>query len=386
MNLFNSLFTKSAPSITIANQSTEYSTEKVYAYYSYYDTLEIVNRLVNMIVDDAASFNYSHAGVDKPKIVKILNLINNYPNPDVDAYTFKRNIILDLVLDGNIFLYWDGVHIWQLPATDVSIIRDQTQGPTGYKVPFDEKPYKPEEIIHIRDNGYSLMRGSSRLKACLDSMRMLTNMKAFQANFFNNGAVPGLVLSTEATLSDKIKERMAQQWKTKFNPKNGGRNPVILDGGMKIDTISNINFKELDFQSGVSNIENSICKALGVPSLLLDGGNNANIKPNQRLYYTETILPIAKKIASAFSYFFGVEMLEDVTDILGMQPDLKEQAEFYTTLVNGGILNPNEAREGLGFEPDSDPESSKLRVPQNITGSATNPSVGGRPKEPSKSG
>lgn len=384
MNLFSSFLTKAAPTITINGSSSEGSVERVQAYYQYYDTLEIVNRLINMIVDDAASFCYAQAGVDKPKIVKILSLLNDYPNPEQDAYTFKRNIIMDLLLDGNIFIYYDGVYIWQLPATEVSILRDSTQGATGYKVNADDRPYKPDEVIHIRDNGYSLVRGSSRLKACLSSMKMLTDMKAFQSNFFNNGAVPGLVLSTEATLSDKIKERMAQQWKSKYNPKNGGRNPVILDGGMKIDTISNVSFKELDFQSGITTIENSICKALGVPSLLLDGGNNANIKPNQRLYYTETLLPIAKKIASAFNTFFNVEIFEDITNVLGMQPDLQEQSAYYQTLVNGGIITANEAREGLGYEPNSDPESSKLRIPQNIAGSAANPAVGGRPKEPAK--
>lgn len=381
MKLFD-WFTKAAPSVTISNISTESSTEKVYAYHSYYDTLEIVNRVVNMIVDDAASFSYTHNEYKKPRIAKILNLLNFRPNPDQDAYTFKRNIVLDLVLDGNIFIYYDGVYVWQLPATEVSIIRDDTQVPIGYKVTSDERPYLPEEVIHIRDNGYSLMRGSSRLKSCLNSMKMLTEMKSFQANFFNNGAVPGLVLSTEATLSDKIKERMAQQWRAKFNPKTGGRNPVILDGGMKIDSISNVNFKELDFQTGVTSIEGTICKAMGIPPILLDGGNNANIKPNQRLYYSETIQPIAKKLAAGFGRFFGLEIFEDITTILGMQPDLQEQASFYQTLVNGGILKPNEAREGLGFEKDEDPASDKLRIPQNITGSASNPSLGGRPKEP----
>ena len=35
---------------------------------------------------------------------------------------------------------------------------------------------------------------------------------------------------------------------------------------------------------------------MGVPPILMDGGNNANIRPNHRLYYLETVLPIVKKI------------------------------------------------------------------------------------------
>ena len=44
---------------------------------------------------------------------------------------------------------------------------------------------------------------------------------------------------------------------------------------------------------------------MGVPPILLDGGNNANIRPNHRLYYLETILPIVRKIGYAFERYFG---------------------------------------------------------------------------------
>ena len=42
--------------------------------------------------------------------------------------------------------------------------------------------------------------------------------------------------------------------------------------------------------------EKIILKALGIPPILMDSGNNANIRPNMRLYYLETILPIVRKI------------------------------------------------------------------------------------------
>ena len=44
---------------------------------------------------------------------------------------------------------------------------------------------------------------------------------------------------------------------------------------------------------------------MGVPPILLDGGNNANIRPNHRLYYLETVLPIVRKMAYAFERYFG---------------------------------------------------------------------------------
>ena len=54
----------------------------------------------------------------------------------------------------------------------------------------------------------------------------------------------------------------------------------------------NVNFKELDFQTSIEENEKIILKALGIPPIMMDSGNNANIRPNMRMYYLETILPI----------------------------------------------------------------------------------------------
>jgi HK97 family phage portal protein len=209
-------------------------------------------------------------------------------------------------------------------------------------------------------------------------------MRKFQDNFFKNGAVPGLVLKSPNTLSEKIKERMIQSWSIRYRPDAGGRRPLILDGGIEIDSISNVNFKELDFQSSITENETIILKALGIPPILLDSGNNANIRPNMRMYYLETILPIVRKINYAYSRFFGYEIKEEVIDIPALQPELRDQSQYYSSLVNGGIITINEARTRLGFEALEGQDD--VRVPANIAGSAANPDEGGRPTEGDEDG
>jgi hypothetical protein len=119
-----------------------------------------------------------------------------------------------------------------------------------------------------------------------------------------------------------------------------------------------------------------------VPPVLLDGGNQANIAPNLRLFYLETIMPIVRKYISAMELMTGYDIDAVTSSVSALQPDLKDIAAYHTTLVNGGVLTPNEARVELRYEKDKDPESDKLRVPANIAGSAANPSVGGKPKAP----
>jgi hypothetical protein len=88
------------------------------------------------------------------------------------------------------------------------------------------------------------------------------------------------------------------------------------------------------------------------------------------------------KYVSALERFFGYDISPITSTVSALQPEMKDVAAYYTTLVNGGVITPNEARVELRYEKDTDTESSKLRVPANIAGSAANPSVGGAPKKP----
>lgn len=363
------------------------SRERVTNYRAYYEYLEVVNRATNLIVDDTAEIPVRvgepvlgttpvQKGVRRSRVNLLLN---HEPNPFQDISTFKRNLIIDYLLDGNIFIYFDGVSLYHLPAAYVDIDPDKTTYVSKYT--FQKSiDYSPSEIIHIKENSFfSIYRGTSRLRSALRSMEQLTLMRQFQDNFFKNGAVPGLVIKSPSVISEKNKERMIQSWISRYRPDGGGRRPLVLDGGMEIDSLTNVNFRELDFENSINTAETQILKALGVPPLLLDSGNNANIRPNHRLYYLETVLPIIRKINFALERFFGYSLSEDVSNIPALQPELRDSASYYSTLVNTGIISPNEARKALNY--DEMFGASDLRVPANIAGSAANPSEGGRPTE-----
>ena len=365
------------------------SREVVTNYRDAYEKLEVVNRAVNLVVDDVAEIPVDIGGkingmspvYKNVRRATVMRLLNVEPNPFQDINTFKRNLITDLLIDGNIFIYYDGANsaLYHLPAENVEIETDEKTYVKKYT--YDGVvDYAPEEIIHVKENSFnSIYRGVPRLKPAYRTMLLLISMRNFQDNFFKNGAVPGLVLKSPNTLSEKIKERMLAAWRARYNPSTGGRRPLILDGCLEIDNLTEVNFKDLDFQAAIEANERIILQAIGVPPLLLDSGNNANIRPNHRLYYLETVLPIVRKVNFAFERFFGFDLVEDMSGVPAMQPELKDHAAYYSTLVNTGIISPNEAREHLRMEPLEGHDD--LRVPANIAGSAANPSEGGRPEE-----
>jgi len=363
------------------------SREIVHNYKSYYEYLEVVNRAVNMIVDDTAEIplrvgepilglNSVTKGIRRSRVDLLLN---KEPNPFQDVSTFKRNLIIDYILDGNIFVYFDGVSLYHLPANYMDIEPDKRTYVQGYTFQTSID-YSPSEIIHVKENSFhSIYRGTSRLRAAQRSMSQLTRMREFQDNFFKNGAVPGLVIKSPSVISEKNKERMIQSWVTRYRPDGGGRRPLVLDGGMELDSISNVNFRELDFETSIDSANKEVLKVLGVPPIMLDSGNNANIRPNHRMYYLETILPIVEKLTKSLERFFGYEITPDISGIPALQPELRDSAAYYSTLVNAGIITPNEAREALNYTEVFG--AGEIRIPANIAGSAANPAEGGRPQE-----
>lgn len=359
-------------------------------YTNAFDKLETVNRGTSMIVSACTGLDYdvkdkiSEGVVSATRTKTLYQLLNYRPNPYQSAHEFRSSIFTDFILEGNIFIYYDGAFLYHLPAVNVQIISDPTTFVSHYLYNSSTK-FQPNEIIHIRDiSSSSIYRGSSRLASADRNIKILYSMQAFQEQFFQNNAITGLIITTENTLSQTAKEKTIATWVAKWNPKNGARRPMILDSGMKPSPFASSSFQEMDFDNSIKTHDVKILKALGVPPILLDGGNNANISPNLRLFYLETVMPIVNKFVSAMERYFGYDVSPVTSNVSSMQPELKDLASYYSTLVNGGISTPDEARVGLRLPPKGG-EANDLRVPANIAGSAANPSTGGAPKKPEPS-
>ena len=189
-----------------------------------YNTVGTVSRGVDLIVDAAASIKVdvgdiqdwftSETRIRKKKLTQLLTF---RPNPYHSADVFFRNIYLDLILEGDAFMYFDGAFLYNLPALKVEIIADKKTYIKGYR--YGNTNFKPNEIIHIKENsGDSIYEGKSRLDSAKKNINLLVSMNDFQTNFFDNSAIPGIILKTPNPLSDRVKDRMVRQWMSKYNP------------------------------------------------------------------------------------------------------------------------------------------------------------------------
>ena len=359
-----------------------------------YGLVEVVNRGINMIVDSASQVGYdvadslSFVGI-APTGIKgktLTNRLNFRPNPYMDISKFRRLIFMDFLVDGNAFIYYDNVGqaFYHLPASKVQVLPSDVTFVEGYL--YDGTTFfKQNEIIHIADNSAeSVYRGDSRINCALNGLIKREKMQDFQETYFDNGAVVGLIVETEAILSKKLKERTEMEWSAKYNPKSGAQKPLILDGGMKARAISTANFRDMDFKESIDSYERGVAIALGIPPVLLNPEGNSNIRPNLELFFSMTIIPMLKKFEHAFEYFFAFDIQLVTAGIMALTPDQKAQADRLSALVNNGIMTAAEARAELRLEELEDPTLSEIRIPANIAGSATGVTgqEGGAPKKP----
>lgn len=384
---------------SIASLEPFASPETIVDFEQAYREIEIIHRAVEMIINACVEIPLIVEGSGPAK--KLTKLLNHKPNPFEDRTRLFRRAFLDFMLDGNAFFYYDGESLYVLPANDVEVVSDEKTFVSHYRYLVSNQrssdffgyakqtrksqaiTFEPHEIIHIMaENEQSIFRGVSKLKSLLRLIELYYYMLNFQRQFFKNNAVPGVVLTTDNILSKRVKERLLEAWRATYTTLfDGARNPTILDGGLKIDKFSTLSFEQLDFENSIERIQQDMAKALGVPYVLLKSGNNANIDANQKLFYLHTVLPLLTQFCSAFTHYFNnnVSIRPDKLSVPALQPDNRTQATYFSTLVNTGIITPNEAREGLRFAKLDGLDT--IRVPQNITGSATDATQGGRPQE-----
>ena len=90
-------------------------------------------------------------------------------------------------------------------------------------------------------------------------------------------------------------------------------------------------------------------------------------------------MPLVTKATQALEMYFGYDLQPDTQKVIGLRPELRDQANFLSTLANAGIMSRNEAREVLRLEAVDNEVGNDLILPANIAGSAQDASVGGAP-------
>ena len=345
-----------------------------------YDAISVISRCVDLIVDNAAQIEFKivkdTGNFDIPATHKYFEKILNTPSTEFNRYDFFRTCYSDLIFRGNTLLYNLGTEFQHLYEVEYSSDNKPVRG---------VKRLDEDRLIHTRLLAeYGSRFGKPYLTRIDKELDLIVAMLNFQKNMFKNNGIPGIILKSENPLSQKQKERIAEEFLNMYSIMRGhSGKPFIADNNLDIRTLTH-NLKELEFDKGVDSITKRICSALGVPEVLLSSGNNANISPNVKLFIFNTVAPFVTNLAAGLTlhlhkFYKGTDKLKVVPNynvLPLLAEDVLKQTNSIKGLVTSGVITPNEARAKLHYQKHSDPLADELLFPANITGALNNPSPG----------
>lgn len=390
MKLFGFNITKANPAqelISNEESSSGRKNTKPYTSEAAFKKIEVVNRCINMIVDAASILTFDvkepHSflpigtgdGGKRVSAKKLQSILNLRPNIDLDANKLWRLAAMDMMFEGYITLYWDGVSLYHLPAANMTVYASDRRT-VDYFVYAGGTRFDANEIIYVTDNHFessqtSQISGYPRIMAIMDSLMQRKELLQFRSNYFSNGTMLNLILETDQVLNKRSRQRTEEEISQDYNPRTGRSTVKILDNGLKARTLSNSTAKDLSVKEDVDDMEAKVAMGLGVYDVLLKAGNNANIRPNIELFYYFTVMPIMQKVVSVLETFFGYDIAITTDKVPALAPDREKESKSLTALVNNGIMLGKEARAVLRLPEIDDPLLEEIRIPANVAGSAS---------------
>jgi len=228
----------------------------------------------------------------------------------------------------------------------------------GWKV--NGQFFTPEEVIHIKDfNPYNRWRGLAPTKPLSKIIDIDWASAIYNKAFFDNDATPGFGLSTDKTLGDEQRKRLAEWWKKKHKGASKAHTAAIFESGLK-PTVLGSTHKDMDFIEQKKYCREEILGAWRSPKALFnitEDLNYATFMGQMKIFWLYTIAPILRKLEAGLNnsliapYNPNVYCVFDYKNVPAFQEDYKEKVSTASQLFAMGVSlkDINEKLE-LGFD------------------------------------
>jgi HK97 family phage portal protein len=186
--------------------------------------------------------------------------------------------------------------IWVLPSQNVTP-RHKPDSPRlvdsyEYRTGSRAQSFRPGEVIHFRypDPRNPYTAGLSPLRACFESVAVLSDYLAFKQAKFENRAIPDAIVSPDVTLGEEERDRLEAQWNSKFR-RGGAGKVVVAETGLKVQLL-NQSLGDLAALADARVTKEDVANAFHVPlSFLTSETNLANLQAAEHQHMAKAIGP-----------------------------------------------------------------------------------------------
>lgn len=223
-----------------------------------------------------------------------------------------------------------------------------------------------DEVVYFHTyNPKSASIGLSPLASCVSDIETLTNAAIYTAKFFENGAIPALLVSVTGSDSTGLSgpgKKDVKLWQHLWDrkvkgAKNAGKT-LFIGKNVKVNPVS-LSLDKMALKEIKLEARRAICAALDVPMTMAgasEAANRATSQEQRASLYQEVVFPQAAYIEGVID----AELLPRIeprtafklliNELPFMKKDEFQTAQRLSLLVTAGIITPDEAAIEMGYE------------------------------------
>lgn len=236
--------------------------------------------------------------------------------------------------------------------------------------------FAERDMIHIRTRMLDGMDGYGTLIAGQKTIDIMNNLSEYRENLFGEeGQMRGVFTrDNKEPIPELIFERLRSQFKTLMNKFRKINEPIVLEGGIKFDSISS-SPKEMELVQEFEAQINEVCRMFRMPPhkiFLMSGSKYENLETQEKMYVGDTLIPRAKAFEEQFDkillsrkerlqYFFQFDRAEMTLR------DTKAETERTIRAAERGLTTVDEARAVFNLNPLPNGVGNVRLIPTNMS-------------------
>lgn len=275
-----------------------------------------------------------------------LALLNDYSGNGMIANDLKRQVLTDLLLDGNGYAYISkkGNKITKLsyiPTTRLTYTESVDTINKIVNVWVDGHPVQDYNVFRLVNNSKNGISGIGFVSDCQDLLSTVLSSLQYENSSISSGVRRGFLKSKSKLDPDKMNE-LRRAWKKLTTPNQS--DVLVLNAGIEFEDASNTATESQLSQNKVINMH-QILAYFGLPTNFFEGVNSDAYLTAVRI----AILPIVKQLTNALNNYMLLESEKsnlkfeiDTSDLLRINAN--ERFAAYQTGLSSGILTIDEVR------------------------------------------
>ena len=320
-------------------------------------------------------------------------LLNEQPHPQYTATSHWDNKVSEQLLRGDGFTWirrrmngsiaelfplpWGSVQPWRMQDGSVRYYINLAE--FGITTWLDQS-----EILHFPGSGFDGLRSMSVIAyGARNAVGNALAMDEYSGRFFQGGAHPSIVLSTDKVMTEPQKEALRNAFAAKYSGvENAHRLPLVLTEGFQAKEIS-LTAEDAQLLEARKFQVVDIARAFGVPPHMIgettgSSAVGAGYEQQARDFVMHTLRLHLKRLEQElnrklFPRDTGKFVRFDLGDLI--EGDSKAQAEYNRAALGGpgtgqGWMTVNEIRKAKGLKPIAG--GDKLFDPRDVQKGTTN--------------